>query len=79
MTPRAVPYTALMFNPNRTVIDAFVSHTVRAYQHAYADVSPAHIRTLETATQTAMETLLQCDCPYHDIQHTMLVLSLIHI
>lgn len=62
-----------MFNPNRTVIEAFVSHTANAYQHAFADVSPAHIRTLETATQTAMETLLQCDCPYHDIQHTMLV------
>ena len=62
-----------MFNPNRAIIEAFVSHTVSAYQHAFADVSPAHIRTLETATQTAMETLLQCDCPYHDIQHTMLV------
>ena len=62
-----------MFNPNRTVIEAFVSHTASAYQHAFADASPAHIRTLETATQTAMETLLRCDCPYHDIQHTMLV------
>ena len=62
-----------MFNPNRTVINAFVSHTVNAYQHAFADVSPAHIRTLETATQAALETLLRCDCPYHDIQHTILV------
>ncbi|MDG2277304.1 MAG: hypothetical protein P8L31_05040 [Pseudomonadales bacterium] len=66
-------YTHAMFNPNQTVIRAFVSHATSAFQHAFADVSPAHIRTLETATQTAMETLLRCDCPYHDIQHTIIV------
>lgn len=73
MAPQVLSYTHAMFNPNRTVIDAFVRHTAAAYQYAFADASPAQIRTLETATQTAMEALLQCDCPYHDIQHTMLV------
>jgi len=62
-----------MFNPNRTLIDAFVEHTTHVYQHAFADITLAQIRSLETATQTAMETLLRCDCSFHDIQHTMLV------
>ena len=62
-----------MFNPNRTIIDAFVKHTTNVYQHAFADIALAQIRSLEISTQTAMETLLRCDCSYHDIQHTMLV------
>lgn len=62
-----------MFNPNRTIIEAFVVHTANAYREAFASVTEAELRTLETATQVALEALLQCDCPYHDLQHTMLV------
>ena len=62
-----------MFNPNRTVIDAFVEHTLNEFQRAFPDAPPAETRTLETAAHAAMETLLNCDCPYHDIEHTMLV------
>lgn len=62
-----------MFNPNRTIIEAFVTHTTHAYRDVFSDVTQGKLRTLETAAQVAMEALLQCDCPYHDIQHTMLV------
>lgn len=62
-----------MFNPNKTKITAFTEHLLGEYKRAFADVSPDHLRTLETATVTAMETLLNCDCPYHDVEHTMLV------
>ena len=66
-----------MFNPNRTVIDAFVSHTLNEFQRAFPEVSRAELRTLDTAAKTAMESLLSCDCPYHDIEHTMLVTDVV--
>ena len=62
-----------MFNPNRTAIAAFTEHVKDAYRQAFPSASDSQIHTLETAANTAMETLLNCDCTYHDVQHTMLV------
>jgi hypothetical protein len=62
-----------MFNPNRLVIDAFVADSLNRYRHAFAQCDPDHEAVLEQAARSALETLLQCDCPYHDLQHTMLV------
>lgn len=62
-----------MFNPNQTIIQAFTEHCLAEYQRAFPEVDPVQMRALETAAQTAMETLLNCDCPYHDLTHTMLV------
>ncbi len=62
-----------MFNPNRTLIDAFVDHTLMAYRETFPAHDPDHDQLLEQAARAALETLLNCDCPYHDIQHTMLV------
>ncbi len=39
----------------------------------YTEPSPAQLRSLEQAVNTALETLLNCDCPYHDMDHTILV------
>ena len=62
-----------MFNPNRTVILAFTQHMLSEFLRVFPDAEPTKERALETATQTALETLLNCDCPYHDLEHTMLV------
>ena len=62
-----------MFNPYRTVIDAFVAHCVRCYQEAFPTRTAGHEAFLEQAARTALETLLNCDCPYHDANHTILV------
>ena len=62
-----------MFNPNSTVIEAFVGHSLEEFQGLFGQVEPAQLQALEQATRTALETLLNCDCPYHDIAHTILV------
>ena len=62
-----------MFNPYRTVVDAFVAHIVRRYQDAFPNRNVGHEEFLEQSARTALETLLNCDCPYHDANHTMLV------
>ena len=62
-----------MFNPNISVIDAFVAHCMTEFQHLFPSASIAQCNALKQAAQTSLETLLNCDCPYHDIQHTILV------
>ena len=62
-----------MFNPKRTVIDAFVAHCVERYREAFPNVDPGHEELLDQAARAALETLLNCDCPYHDMEHTLLV------
>ncbi len=62
-----------MFNPNTKLIDAFVAHTVSEFLRLFPEPENHQTQSLEQAARTAMETLLNCDCPYHDVQHTMLV------
>ncbi len=62
-----------MFNPNSTIIEAFVTHTLAEFQRMFGQAESSQNQALEQATRTALETLLNCDCPYHDIQHTILV------
>lgn len=74
---RSIPHDfckiIVMFNPNATVINAFVGHTAREFTRAFPEARAEQVRALEQACNTALETLLCCDCPYHDIQHTILV------
>ena len=62
-----------MFNPNTTLIDAFVTHVGARFDEAFPAAEPGFGAVLEQATRAALEALLNCDCPYHDVQHTMLV------
>ena len=62
-----------MFNSNRTLIDAFVEHSRSAFVDAFPTHERSQVELLEQAALTALETLLNCDCAYHDIQHTLLV------
>ncbi|MCZ6616605.1 MAG: metal-dependent phosphohydrolase [Gammaproteobacteria bacterium] len=62
-----------MFNPSRTVIDAFVVHTLGRYREVFPKCDQGHEEILEQAVVASLETLLNCDCPYHDMEHTILV------
>lgn len=62
-----------MFDPYSTVIDAFVHQCVHRYRQAFPNTHVGHEEFLEQATRMALETLLNCDCPYHDAMHTMMV------
>ncbi|MDZ7670177.1 MAG: metal-dependent phosphohydrolase [Gammaproteobacteria bacterium] len=62
-----------MFDANRVLIDAFVSKARRAYRETYPDVSADLEAGLERAARIALTTLRNCDCPYHDLEHTLLV------
>jgi hypothetical protein len=62
-----------MFNPNRIVIDAFLADALHRFREAFPNPDAQQESVLEQAVRTALETLLRCDCPYHDLQHTILV------
>ena len=57
-----------MFNPNRTVIEAFVAHCIERYREAFPNRELGHEEVLDQAARIALETLLSCDCPYHDLE-----------
>ncbi len=63
----------LMFNANKILIDRFVIHTRDSFELLFVSPDPMQLLTLEQAVRTALHTLLNCDCPYHDMQHTLLV------
>lgn len=62
-----------MFNPNRTVIEAFVANCIERYRETFPNRDLGHEDVLDQVAHTALETLLGCDCPYHDLEHTILV------
>jgi hypothetical protein len=62
-----------MFDTKQTIIDAFVSHLLKSLQEQYPGSEPELAAALERAARTALETLSNCDCPYHDLEHTILV------
>lgn len=62
-----------MFNPSARIIESFVGHVRQRFEEAFASAPEPHARLLDQSARSAMEALLDCDCPYHDIQHTMLV------
>lgn len=62
-----------MFNPKRTLIEAFIAHCNERYREAFPNRDLGHEDVLDQAARTALETLLGCDCPYHDLEHTLLV------
>ena len=63
-----------MFNPAATVIDAFVERVENSYRRAFPKQDSSGFDDLLGQTaRMALETLVQCDCSYHDVDHTILV------
>lgn len=62
-----------MFDANQTIIDAFIGHLLRALHESYPGSETEIGNALERAARTALQTLANCDCPYHDLEHTLLV------
>ena len=54
-------------------INAFVQKLADRFQTAFPDAGQLEQTLLSRAANEALETLLNCDCPYHDVHHTMLV------
>ncbi|MDP6825870.1 MAG: hypothetical protein QF515_01935 [Pseudomonadales bacterium] len=62
-----------MFNSNRTLIEVFIEHSRGAFTEAFPTHERGYGQLFEQAALTALETVLNCDCAYHDINHTLLV------
>jgi hypothetical protein len=62
-----------MFDANRVLIEAFVETARQSYRELYPGLAAALDAGLERAARTALDTVRRCDCPYHDLEHTMLV------
>lgn len=62
-----------MFDASRILIDAFVSSARQAFHETYPGLGGELEAGLERAARTALTTLRKCDCPYHDLEHTLLV------
>ncbi len=62
-----------MFDANRVLIDAFVGSARAVYRETYPGLTPELDAGLERAARIALTTLRNCDCPYHDLEHTLMV------
>ncbi|MEM6707258.1 MAG: metal-dependent phosphohydrolase [Pseudomonadota bacterium] len=54
-------------------INAFIGKLEDRFTTSFPDAGQLERALLERAAREALETLLTCDCPYHDVHHTMLV------
>lgn len=63
----------MIFDANTILIDAFVKHTLSAFDQMFEQTSATERHSLECATKTALELLVNCNCAYHDIHHTLLI------
>lgn len=54
-------------------IDRFVERTLARFTTSFPDAGKLEQTLLQRATSEALDLLLSCDCPYHDVHHTMLV------
>lgn len=62
-----------MLDLHGPAIEAFVGTTLKRFGTSFPSASTAQRELLERACRESLETLLTCDCSYHDMHHTMLV------
>ncbi len=62
-----------MFSPSQIVIDHFVQNLADTYAKAFPQADPAKVCLLEQSARMALEAINNSDCPYHDMNHTVLV------
>jgi hypothetical protein len=54
-------------------IERFLERTIARFTTSFPDAGELERTLLERATTEALDLLLGCDCPYHDMHHTLLV------
>ncbi|MBX3705903.1 MAG: hypothetical protein KF911_04650 [Pseudomonadales bacterium] len=62
-----------MFDASQTIIDAFVGYLLRTLHEQHPGSDAEIGASLERTARTALDALNNCDCPYHDLEHTVLV------
>ncbi len=62
-----------MFNPSRTVIDAFVETTVHRFNQAFPNPDRPYAGVLEQSARMGLEAFANSDSAYHDLDHTVMV------
>ncbi len=62
-----------MLDLHGPAIEAFVVTSLTRFSNCFPSATDAQRELLERACREALETLLTCDCSYHDMHHTMLV------
>lgn len=64
-----------MTDAEQTLIEGFIPRLLRALRTSFPDAHPATAVALERAARDALATLCACDCAYHDLEHTVLVVD----
>ncbi len=64
-----------MLDLHGPAIEAFVVTSLTRFGNCFPSATDAQRELLERACREALETLLTCDCSYHDMHHTMLVVD----
>ncbi|TNE72492.1 metal-dependent phosphohydrolase [bacterium] len=62
-----------MFNPHAIVIEAFSQHLKANYQEAFGLLEPEYPSIIAFVSRSILENLSNCDAPYHNLEHTILV------
>ncbi len=62
-----------MFSPDQSIIDSFVAHSEDQFVELFPRAGEDMRALLHMTSRSALELLMRCDCPYHDLQHTVLV------
>lgn len=65
-----------MFNPSSRMIESFVGYLRQRFEDAFPNAPEVETKLLDHAARSAMEALLDCDCPYHDVTHTIQVVDI---
>lgn len=62
-----------MFNSNHIVIEAFVDKIKKNYSDSFGLLQPEYPNIVAFVTRLVLENLANCDAPYHNLEHTILV------
>jgi len=62
-----------MFNSRARVTNDFLDHCQAQYRSSFPERTRDQADALEQACRTAVDLLIGCDCPYHDLEHSLLV------
>lgn len=62
-----------MFNPQRLVIDQFVSELKEAYRQMYGDLEPQFANIAAWTGRVVLENIANSDALYHNVEHTIMV------